>query len=67
MSKFWAHIVNAFSALFVFGFILIQRDENGAALTDGYMGLHLALLAAAGLAVFNLFRAMQVAVYGERF
>jgi hypothetical protein len=67
MSKFWAHVANAFSSLFVGGFIMIQRGADGEMLTHGYLGLHLAMLAAFGLVAFNLFRAMQVCVYGEDF
>lgn len=67
MSKFWAHLTNALSALLVAGFIMIQRDVDGSPLTDGYMGLHIAMLAAFALVVFNLFRAMQICVYGEQF
>lgn len=67
MSKFWSAIVNAVNAAFVACFIIIQTDEYGHALTDGYMGLHIALLACIAMMIFNLFRAMQVAVYGEDF
>lgn len=67
MSKFWAHVVNALSAMLVGVFIMIQRDVDGGMLTDGYMGLHIAMLASLAICVFNLFRAMQVCVYGEEF
>lgn len=67
MSKFWSSIVNSLSCLFVAVFIMIQRDVDGALLTEGYLGLHIAMLVAFGLCAFNIFRAMQVAVYGEDF
>lgn len=67
MSKFWAHTTNALSAAFVAIFIMIQRDPDGGMLTDGFMGLHIAMLAAFAICAFNLFRAMQVVVYGEEF
>lgn len=67
MSKFAAHITNALSAFLVAGFIMLQRDVDGSALTDGYQGLHVAMLAAFALASFNIFRAMQICVYGEEF
>jgi hypothetical protein len=67
MSKFWSAIVNALSCAFVAFFIMIQRDADGSMLTDGYMGLHIAMLVAFALCAFNIFRAMQVCVYGEEF
>lgn len=67
MSKFWAHVCNALSALFVSVFIMIQRDADGSMLTDGYLGLHIAMLVGFAIVAFNLFRAMQVCVYGEDF
>ena len=67
MSKFWAHVVNALSALMVAGFIMIQRDVDNQLLTEGFKGLHIAMLASFGLGIFNLFRAMQICVYGEEF
>jgi hypothetical protein len=67
MSKFWSHVTNALSALFVAVFIMIQIDVDGVPLTDGWEGLHIAMIAAFAIVVFNLFRAMQVVVYGEEF
>jgi hypothetical protein len=48
-------------------FLSMQVDEYGAPLTDGYLGVKICLLAAAATCVFNLFRGMQVCVYGEDF
>ena len=48
------------AALYAIGFlIMLQTDEYGARLTEGYHGLNLVMLACFGLACLNWFRAAR--------
>lgn len=63
----WIHFSTAMVALAVALLISIQQDPEGGMLTEGFKGLHLAMLIALALAVWHIFCMMRIMVYGEEF
>lgn len=67
MSKFWSYNLNALVVAACALLLSLQVDVDGQFLYEGWKGIHWVIIALWGLCVWNLFRSMQVCVYGEDF